>query len=110
MRALAMNLQKSLRRITPTAPQLPKANAKTYLFVGGCARSGTTAFVQLLNAHSEIFIGNERYLYLYPRIKEAAAKDNGYFNTERFKPERFSLIHPGETFWNDISDMDSWEQ
>jgi hypothetical protein len=66
--------------------------------------------VQLLNAHSEIFIGNERYLYLYPQIKERSATDQGYFGSDRFELANFSVIHSGETFWNDISQMDNWEQ
>lgn len=34
-----------------------------YLFVGGLARSGTSALCELLNGHSKISIGMERYKY-----------------------------------------------
>ena len=37
------------------------AQDKSYLFVGGCARSGTTALASLLNAHDDVLIGDERY-------------------------------------------------
>jgi hypothetical protein len=36
-----------------------------YLFVGGPARSGTSAFAHLLNHHPRIALGMERYKYLY---------------------------------------------
>src|SRR5687768_9781311 len=34
------------------------------LFVGGCQRSGTTAFADYLNEHEAILITRERYKYL----------------------------------------------
>lgn len=38
-----------------------RKSSKRYLFVCGCPRSGTTALMQLLNAHQSIALGVERY-------------------------------------------------
>lgn len=35
---------------------------KSFLFVGGCPRSGTTALARILNAHKDVLIGDERFL------------------------------------------------
>ena len=35
-----------------------------YLFIAGCARSGTTAMARLLNQDPRILIGIERYKYI----------------------------------------------
>lgn len=40
-------------------------NGKRHIFLGGNARSGTTALVKLFNCHPAMFIMNERYLKLF---------------------------------------------
>lgn len=35
---------------------------RSFLFVGGCVRSGTTAITRLLNSHPEVIVGEERYI------------------------------------------------
>ena len=46
------------------------AEGYRYLFVTGCARSGTTVTVDLLNNDSRIAIGQERYKYLRGRLRK----------------------------------------
>ena len=55
-----------------------------YLFVGGPARSGTTALAKLLNHHPKIAIGIERYKYLYRDAAPNGEIDRGLFESERF--------------------------
>ena len=67
------------------------SNIKKYLFVGGLARSGTSALTELLNGHSEIAIGMERYKYLF---------GNGELFTrgeELFEKQKFFEWSPTET-------------
>jgi hypothetical protein len=47
-----------------------EAEGYRYLFVTGCARSGTTVTVDLLNNDSRIAIGQERFKYLRGRLRK----------------------------------------
>ncbi|QNM81800.1 sulfotransferase [Sphingomonas sabuli] len=60
-----------------------------YAFVLGVARSGTTAMVQLLNTHSAICMGVERYKRLYPKLQA--------FPPELLEKERFFEFRPEDT-------------
>jgi hypothetical protein len=60
--------------LTPYGP-------KRQLFLCGVARSGTTAATDLLNIHSAIALGIERYKYLYGRNLEL---DHSLFERPRF--------------------------
>jgi len=60
-----------------------------YLFVCGCARSGTTAVTQLLNAHPYIAVGVERYRESLFKGHELSPDD---FRKERFFSQSFG--HP----------------
>lgn len=59
------------------------------LFVGGCARSGTTALRKWLNASQWFYIGNERYAKL-------GYQPQGLSN-DLFKPDRFLNIRDGDS-------------
>jgi sulfotransferase family protein len=62
--------------------------SKQYLFVGGCARSGTTALTTLINCHSDIVVGYERYSGLYV--------ENRGVSVDLFEPKRFMSFQPGD--------------
>ncbi|MGB3557162.1 MAG: sulfotransferase [Geitlerinemataceae cyanobacterium] len=59
--------------------------------VCGCPRSGTTAITKLLNSHSKIIIGMERYKY---QIRKS---DPNSINPSLFLPEHFLNINSDET-------------
>ncbi len=73
-----------------------EAKMKKYLFVCGCARSGTTALVEALNTHPEIAIGMERFIHIF---------NAGIPDSSLFEPSRFFKFMPGDTFYNDIRAM-----
>jgi Sulfotransferase family len=60
------------------------------LFVVGVGRSGTTVFARILNAHSQILVGIERYKYI-------ANQQNDAFGPQLFTRERFFDVHEGDT-------------
>lgn len=66
-----------------------------YLFVCGCARSGTSLVTDLLTMHQDIAIGMERYQRLVTREPER-------FEPSLFEPERFFDVRPGDTFYDDL--------
>ena len=75
---------------------------RNYLFVCGCPRSGTTALMRLLNAHSGIVLGVERY-------KKYAKKENlKYLTKDVFESEYFFDIKPQQTNLN--SSHKAWER
>lgn len=70
------------------------------LFVTGCSRSGTTALVDVLNAHEAIVVGMERYKHLYPQTQ--AEELQGLFDVERFFDFRStdtSVLPGGRNQW-----------
>ena len=62
----------------------------TYLFISGCPRSGTTAMAKILNRHSRIIIGLERYKFVI-------VEDLNNFNSKLFTFDRFLNISKLET-------------
>jgi Sulfotransferase family len=60
------------------------------LFLAGLARSGTTALLQVLNAHPEVVVGMERYKRLY-------SKEIDQLSPELFTRERFFDFSDGFT-------------
>ncbi len=66
-----------------------------YLFVGGCARSGTSALTNLLSTHNDIILGMERYNKLCVSHKFS-------LNKEHFTKKRFFKVKEGDTFYNDF--------
>jgi hypothetical protein len=67
------------------------ASLRRHLFVVGVGRSGTTVFARILNAHSQILVGIERYKYL------ALSANDHSFEPELFTRERFFDVRPGDT-------------
>jgi len=78
-------------------------NMKKYLFIAGCARSGTSALAQLLGNHSKIVMGMERYGHL-------VNKDDFKLTPKHFEPERFLKIEPDDTFYNDFKKFHEWDE
>lgn len=68
---------------------------KKFLFLCGCARSGTTAFTHLFTAHYRIVLGMERYANL-------VHPDNFQLNPEHFAKQRFLTVQPGDTFYDNF--------
>ena len=60
------------------------------LFLAGLARSGTTALLQVMNAHPEVVIGVERYKRLF-------SSEMVELSVELFTPERFFDFSDGFT-------------
>jgi len=70
-------------------------DGRKFLFVAGCARSGTTALGRFLAQHDEVVMGIERYAHRIARKSFSLAP-------EMFEPERFCRIEPGDTFYESI--------
>jgi hypothetical protein len=69
-----------LQRPSPTMTDAAsEAEQKSYLFICGAPRSGTTAIAQLLNRHPRIALGIERYKNIGP-----AGLDEHLFEQQRF--------------------------
>jgi hypothetical protein len=62
---------------------------RSYAFLCGCGRSGTTALVELVNRHPDVAIG-------YERFADRAIK--GTLTPDLFTPERFADFQKGDTF------------
>jgi sulfotransferase family protein len=72
---------------------------KDYLFVGGCARSGTSVITNIIGAHQKIALGMERYSWL--------SKPNSFSLTEdHFTKSRFLNVEEGDTHYSDIGKFD----
>ncbi len=78
-----------------------KRTPKQYVFVGGCARSGTTSLTKIIGSHKKIVLGMERY--------------NNYFNEnnfllteEHFNKQRFFSVEKNDTFYDNFSDFHNW--
>ncbi len=73
---------------------------KNFVFVAGLARSGTSAFAELLCAHSEMIVGNERF-YNWAEYEHIAK-----LTPAAFEKDVFLFPTPDETHnhvWNDGS-------
>lgn len=68
---------------------------KKFLFICGCARSGTTAFTHLFTAHYRIVMGMERYANL-------VRPGNFQLTPEHFSKQRFLEVQPDDTFYDDF--------
>jgi len=68
-----------------------------FLFVAGCARSGTSALAMKLNQHPEISIGMERYINALFR--------SGELHPNLFEKNRFFNIEEGDTFYKGLCDL-----
>ena len=63
-----------------------------YLFVSGCARSGTSATVELLNSDPRMAIGMERFKYLQGRIRPYHFRPGYFLNPS---PDETNVLHGG---------------
>lgn len=77
-------------------------DGKKYLFIGGCARSGTSALTKIIGSHKNIVLGMERFNNLLD-------KENYSLSKNHFIKERFFDIQFGDTFYNDFNQFHSWE-
>ena len=68
---------------------------KTYVFVSGCPRSGTTGLTTLLNWHPHVLLGQERFASLLNRIPAA-------FVPELFEPARFASVQRGDCGYDSL--------
>jgi hypothetical protein len=68
--------------------------ARRFLFICGCARSGTSVLARILNAHGAISIGMERYL-------GRSQKGNG-MTPDLFEEERFFTVMKGDTWYENL--------
>ncbi len=75
-----------------------------YLFIGGPQRSGTTAFVSLINRHPKVALGVERYKNVYGKISEVTP--------QLFEPERFFASPEGGDGinWGRYGDIDLFKK
>lgn len=65
-------------------------NNRMYVFICGCARSGTSTMTDLLRSHPRFAMGRERYNSLFKRT--------GSLTVDLFQKERFcSTLLPGDT-------------
>ena len=75
---------------------------KKNLFIAGCARSGTSALVQLLTGSSRIVLGMERYGHL-------VQANNFKLTPEHFTKERFLTLESGDTFYDNVLDFHKFD-
>lgn len=76
---------------------------KKFLFICGCARSGTTALWRLMVSHPKIVLGVERYVLL------GHQKWRG-LTPELFEKEKFFDLQPRETFYKSLSAHSYYEK
>jgi hypothetical protein len=69
---------------------------KNFLFICGCARSGTTALWRLMVSHPKIVLGVERYVLLGNQKWRS-------LTPELFEKEKFFDLQPKETFYKSLS-------
>lgn len=72
-------------------------SGKSFLFIGGCARSGTSALHRVVAQHPGTFIGLERYVRL--------AAQPELFGPHLFEPERFLRVEEGDTFYASLDHL-----
>jgi hypothetical protein len=68
---------------------------KQYLFIGGVARSGTSALTEIVGSHPKIVLGMERYNKLF-------RKQDFSVTPALFEKERFLEMREGDTFYSDF--------
>lgn len=79
----------------PSSIRIPHPHQRTILFVGGCARSGTTAFVDLLSSHRDVLVSHERWINTVRAAHAAGAPMP--IGAEHFQGARFLKPVPEET-------------
>jgi hypothetical protein len=89
---LGLRIQSALR-----LGHLEEGYLLRYLFLSGCARSGTTALARTLNRHPQISVGIERY--------KAKLDTSNVLTPDLFKKDRFFDVKAGDTFYDDLATM-----
>lgn len=89
----------------------PEQDPKTYLIVTGVARSGTTALGELLNSHSGICLGIERFKFQFLRNHDY---DRSFFERARFfdfQLEDTNLTPESRPAWKPVYDSmaEKWD-
>lgn len=79
------DLNADVERARPSYP-----GSRTYAFLTGCGRSGTTALTELVNRHPDVAIGYERF---------ALIGSAGGLSPELFEPDRFRDFRDGDSHW-----------
>jgi len=75
---------------------------KKILFIGGCARSGTSVLAEIIGAHHQIVLGIERYNKL---MKERSFA----LSLSHFTKERFTTMYEGDTFYDNFNKFKAHE-
>lgn len=86
----------------PTPKVRINMSNRSYLFIAGCPRSGTSALAQLIGAHGSVIIGMERYGHLVD-------PENFRLTPSHFEKERFTRVAPGDTFYDDFDQGHRWD-
>jgi Sulfotransferase family len=76
--------------------------SKNFLFITGCARSGTSALAELMGNHPKIVMGMERYGIFYDEPVLA-------IGPEHFERDRFFEMREGDTFYTDFDQFHEWD-
>jgi hypothetical protein len=89
----------------------PETDPKKYLLVTGVARSGTTALGELLNSHSKICLGIERFKFQFLRDH---TYERSLFERERFfdfRAEDTNLAPASRPAWKPVYDAmaEKWD-
>lgn len=75
---------------------------RKYLFIGGCARSGTSSLTKIIGSHRKIILGMERFNNL-------CEKDSFSLSPNHFSYERFFNVQEGDTFYMDFLQFHNWD-
>lgn len=67
---------------------------RAFLFLGGCARSGTSALHRVMQGDPHAFIGLERYVKFAQKPRQ--------FLPALFETERFLRVEPGDTHYDSL--------
>lgn len=76
---------------------------KSFLFVCGCPRSGTTALWQLLMGSADIFLGIERFGGYMTR------RNIGTLEEGLYRKDRFFNMHEGDTHYRDLAQFHAFQ-
>ncbi len=67
-----------------------------FIFIGGCARSGTGILTEILGKHKKIVLGKERY-------NKLCHKETYRLSEKHFEKDRFFNMQEGDTFYMDFN-------
>ena len=73
-----------------------------FLFIGGCPRSGTSAFADLLDGDSRFAIGNERFKFIHKEVGPEHFEPDHFFNPVKEETNgRFERITDLRPRWDE---------